>query len=799
MNRLSLLAICSLLFMACGGDDGNHNSDAKCGDGVVSTSEQCDDGNTTSGDGCSSTCIKESSPSRCGDGILDVATETCDDGNTASGDGCSATCQTETPPNKCGNGAIDGTEGCDDGNTTAGDGCSQACVVEMDWMCTGAPSQCTMITMATDGTCALPNMIALTGTGTLTGMGSGDTSTATATDQVMQARCDTYPTDDRAADQIWTFTTTDVRDVTITLDAPGSNDDATLRLTTVPCDLTSSVAAEPGDDGCVDAGFSGDGEEMIQSALPAGTYYIVVDGYAVDDVGPYTLSISAAPSTCGDGTVDSLEGCDDHNATVGDGCDARCQIETGYACTGTPSTCHAITCGDGLVDDGEDCDDHNTATGDGCDAACAVEPGYSCSGTPSVCTSLCGNGTLDTGEACDDANMATGDGCDATCHVETGYVCTGEPSTCHATTCGDGVVEGAEACDDHNVATGDGCDGSCQIETDWSCYGAPSTCMFGGTCASPFVLTLTESGGAYTATGSFDNSGGTNEVAAAACDTESSAGGATDQQWSFVNPIAQPVTITFTPTGFDGLVRVMTTACDVTTQVLDDDSGGTSDGCSDQHGTGTAEVLTYDNLPAGTYYIDADGYGATSSGAYTIDIHAGGVVCGDGVVEGAEECDSGGVANDRCTADCHLVFDTTDTEANDDFASAQTVTPVNHIIEGSLAIGDLDVYTFTLTAASVVSVETYTTYASGYTSTSDSTVAHLACPSADTLASIFDGTGDVTDDDTALDSDDDSGDGRCSYVTSATLAPGTYYFVVHEYELDNVISRYLADFTVTPM
>ena len=31
----------------------------------------------------------------CGDGILDVATETCDDGNTTSGDGCSSTCTRE--------------------------------------------------------------------------------------------------------------------------------------------------------------------------------------------------------------------------------------------------------------------------------------------------------------------------------------------------------------------------------------------------------------------------------------------------------------------------------------------------------------------------------------------------------------------------------------------------------------------------------------------------------------------------------------------------------------------------------
>ena len=36
-----------------------HVSAPGCGDGVIQTGEQCDDGNTTSGDGCSSTCQAE--------------------------------------------------------------------------------------------------------------------------------------------------------------------------------------------------------------------------------------------------------------------------------------------------------------------------------------------------------------------------------------------------------------------------------------------------------------------------------------------------------------------------------------------------------------------------------------------------------------------------------------------------------------------------------------------------------------------------------------------------------------------
>ncbi len=100
-----------------------------CGDGNVDAGEECDDGNNTSGDGCSATCWIEPPPPCCGDGNIDAG-ETCDDGNTTSGDGCSATCTIEPPPPCCGDGTIDAGETCDDGNTTSGDGCSATCTVE---------------------------------------------------------------------------------------------------------------------------------------------------------------------------------------------------------------------------------------------------------------------------------------------------------------------------------------------------------------------------------------------------------------------------------------------------------------------------------------------------------------------------------------------------------------------------------------------------------------------------------------------------------------------------------------------
>ncbi len=100
---------------------------AVCGNGVLEPPEQCDDGNTSSGDGCSSTCTIEAPPV-CGNGIVE-GNEQCDDGNLSNGDGCSSLCQIETPA-VCGNGVVEGNEECDDGNTSSGDGCSSTCTLE---------------------------------------------------------------------------------------------------------------------------------------------------------------------------------------------------------------------------------------------------------------------------------------------------------------------------------------------------------------------------------------------------------------------------------------------------------------------------------------------------------------------------------------------------------------------------------------------------------------------------------------------------------------------------------------------
>jgi uncharacterized repeat protein (TIGR01451 family) len=76
----------------------------QCGNGIVNTGEQCDDGNNIDGDGCSASCTLEGA-GFCGDGVIQ-APEECDNGpnNGQNGNSCSAGCVLNT----CVGGSCDG-------------------------------------------------------------------------------------------------------------------------------------------------------------------------------------------------------------------------------------------------------------------------------------------------------------------------------------------------------------------------------------------------------------------------------------------------------------------------------------------------------------------------------------------------------------------------------------------------------------------------------------------------------------------------------------------------------------------
>jgi cysteine-rich repeat protein len=89
-----------------------------CSNGVINAAngEECDDGNLTDGDGCSSVCAEESGWTCTGEPSV------CSEG--------------------CGNGVVNDSEECDDGNTSSGDGCSATCDTESGFLCSGTPSTC---------------------------------------------------------------------------------------------------------------------------------------------------------------------------------------------------------------------------------------------------------------------------------------------------------------------------------------------------------------------------------------------------------------------------------------------------------------------------------------------------------------------------------------------------------------------------------------------------------------------------------------------------------------------------------
>ena len=150
-----------------------------CGNGVVETGEQCDDGNNDPGDCCSWNCQFEEADSSCNDGNACNGPDTCDgrghcvgqapfticpgdecrdpiacdpqvgclnppkadgtpcdDGDACSGDQCvGGVCIGNVPT--CGDGIIQSScEYCDDGNAQSGDGCNAGCKLERQgWSC----------------------------------------------------------------------------------------------------------------------------------------------------------------------------------------------------------------------------------------------------------------------------------------------------------------------------------------------------------------------------------------------------------------------------------------------------------------------------------------------------------------------------------------------------------------------------------------------------------------------------------------------------------------------------------------
>ncbi|CAE7214372.1 psiR [Symbiodinium sp. CCMP2592] len=196
-------------------------------------------------------------------------------------------------------------------------------------------------------------------------------------------------------------------------------------------------------------------------------------------------------AVCGDGLLVLGEECDDGNVATGDGCGPNCLLEQqGTSCPpasdGLGGVCRA-TCGDGVRGPVEECDDGNSVSGDGCSATCQVERGFTCSGgglkSMDTCWPICGDGlrvdrtyaptlAADKLEGCDTGPLPSR-GCDASCQVRVGWRCArpqGQGEEVCVPVCGDGILSTPmEECDDMNLQSGDGCSPDCKVEAFFEC------------------------------------------------------------------------------------------------------------------------------------------------------------------------------------------------------------------------------------------------------------------------------------------------------------------------------------------
>ncbi|MBQ9816314.1 MAG: DUF4215 domain-containing protein [Proteobacteria bacterium] len=308
----------------------------------------------------------------CGDGSWNEG-EACDDGNTTSGDGCSDACSVEPgyeclwgkdcrlieAAENCGNGVLDDGEACDDGNRESGDGCMLNCMgIENGYECRVAGTPCTKKTP---------------------GNSAND-----------------YCGDGRVTE--------------------GEE-----------CDDGNLVAL----DGCSDLCRIEKGYECPVEGQPC--------------------ILKAVDGGCGDGVLQSGEECDDGNRVNDDGCSEYCQKEFGWICDDSGKNCHT-ECGDGIIAGDEICDDDNTEDGDGCKSDCsALEEGFECETLNSMTfcmTESCGDGIVQSGrEDCDygpaSADTSTpGYGWDAANNAPLCHMCS------HTPYCGDGLTAEGEECDE---------------------------------------------------------------------------------------------------------------------------------------------------------------------------------------------------------------------------------------------------------------------------------------------------------------------------------------------------------------
>ena len=340
------------------------------------------------------------------------------------------------------NGASNSGEQCDDGNAVDTDGCSNACIVNAGFACSCPAGQLTGVTVDDPQT----TLAAVGGTG------GGPFSDRCPTGQVTVGF--DYTVGPFTGPSNWITSsrarcgTLSISGASVTITAAGT--------TTTRGAGGGSTSALSCPAGSVVAGFIGDSRNEGGFIGIAGVQLycapLTVGGDGRVQVGTAAAGPSArpgggaitvvGPSLCPAGQV--VSGNEGRAGAIIDRFTMLCQTVYTNCAVATPC---ASVCGNGIRSGAETCDDGNVAPNDGCSATCAIETGFACTGSPSICGPICGNSVTHAPETCDDGNTTASDGCSTTCRVEAGYTCVG--TVCTAV-CGNGIRSGAETCEDGN-------------------------------------------------------------------------------------------------------------------------------------------------------------------------------------------------------------------------------------------------------------------------------------------------------------------------------------------------------------
>ncbi len=422
-----------------------------CGDAHVDPGEECDDGNTKDGDGCSHECkvemcgnghidfgeVCDNGPGKngqcmgcaadcksfetCGDGVLDTACgEVCDDHNTKSGDGCAADCKSTEI---CGNGIIDTAVGevCDDGdkNGTAGDQCSENC--RSNRMCGNGTVDKDLGEECDAGTAGAGNP-----------NGNSDTNDCRLDCQFNRCgdgfvdmqdgprheECDGGSLTKDSHNQL-VATPAEQPDCNIDCTTPSCGD-GKVNHHFIPKDAAGVAAAGP--EQCDNGAANNDNAACTSTCQinVCGDGHTLTGVEACDDGGVDTANCNAncTKPSCGDGLVNTAAGEQCDNGRDNNGKNLN---QDTAACT---SACKINVCGDGNVLAGiEQCDSHGMDSTT-CDFDCTL--------------SVCGDGHT---------NMAAGEACDDGAANGTASSANHCNQFCQFNGCGDGLVEPGEQCD----------------------------------------------------------------------------------------------------------------------------------------------------------------------------------------------------------------------------------------------------------------------------------------------------------------------------------------------------------------